>query len=56
MLDSSRNWWYICRLLSNGFKLELQWMVIISSGVQYIYMAIAENPFVTSTGVPATAR
>ena len=24
--------------------------------IQYIYMAFAENPFVTSTGVPATAR
>jgi hypothetical protein len=23
---------------------------------QYIYMAFAENPFVTSTGIPATAR
>jgi hypothetical protein len=26
------------------------------SGSTYIYMAFAENPFVTSTGVPATAR
>ena len=27
-----------------------------ASGGTYIYMAFAENPFVTSTGVPATAR
>jgi len=26
------------------------------SGGTYIYMAFAENPFTTSTGVPATAR
>ena len=42
--------------LSNGFKLRTssgQWN---TSGGTYIYMAFAENPFVTSTGVPATAR
>jgi hypothetical protein len=27
-----------------------------ASGGTYIYMAFSENPFVTSTGVPATAR
>jgi hypothetical protein len=27
-----------------------------ASGASYIYMAFAENPFVTSTGVPTTAR
>ena len=26
------------------------------SGDTYIYMAFAENPFVTSTGIPTTAR
>ena len=26
------------------------------SGGTYIYMAFAENPFVTSTGIPCTAR
>jgi hypothetical protein len=30
--------------------------IINGSGATYIYMAFAENPFVTSTGVPATAR
>ena len=42
--------------LSNGFKLRTssgQWN---TSGGTYIYMAFAENPFVTSTGIPTTAR
>jgi hypothetical protein len=42
--------------LSNGFKARQNWSGNNSSGVTYIYMAFAENPFVTSTGVPATAR
>ncbi len=41
---------------SNGFKLRNSWTAFNSSGQTYIYMAFAENPFVTSTGVPATAR
>ena len=46
-------------LLSNGFKLRGSGGGIgqtNNSGSSYIYMAFAENPFVTSTGVPATAR
>ena len=42
--------------LSNGIKFRTTndgWNV---SGGTYIYMAFASNPFVTSTGVPATAR
>ena len=41
--------------LSGSFKLRTSggWN---ASGGSYIYMAFAENPFVTSTGVPATAR
>jgi len=43
--------------LSNGFKLivgsSTAWN---GSGNTISYMAFAENPFVTSTGVPATAR
>ena len=27
-----------------------------SNGQTYVYMAFAENPFVTSTGIPATAE
>ena len=45
--------------LSNGFKVcasGTQGNFINESGKTYIYMAFAENPFVTSTGVPATAR
>jgi hypothetical protein len=43
--------------LSNGFKLRgANQDLVNGSGQSYIYMAIAENPFVTSTGVPATAR
>ena len=43
-------------LLSNGFKVHGNDAEINSSGATYVYMAFAENPFVTSTGVPATAR
>jgi len=42
--------------LSNGFKLRTTSVGRNESGGTYIYMAFAENPFVTSTGVPATAR
>jgi len=41
---------------SNGFKLRGTQGSQNGSGSSYIYMAFAENPFVTSTGVPATAR
>jgi hypothetical protein len=39
-------------LLSNGFKDRFG----LLNGSTYIYMAFAENPFVTSTGIPTTAR
>ena len=42
--------------LSNGFKLRQTSGSFNGSGNTYIYMAFAENPFVSSTGVPATAR
>ena len=42
--------------LSNGFKPLNTDTSTNQNGTNYIYMAIAENPFVTSTGVPATAR
>ena len=42
--------------LSNGFKMRNTNGTQNSSGVSYIYMAFAENPFVTSTGIPTTAR
>ena len=43
-------------LLSNGFKCRGDDGEINGNGSKHIYMAFAENPFVTSTGVPATAR
>jgi len=43
-------------ILSNGFKVRSTSGNVNTSGGTYIYLAIAENPFVTSTGVPATAR
>jgi len=42
--------------LSNGFKIRNSNNGLNTSGETYIFMAFAENPFVTSTGVPATAR
>jgi hypothetical protein len=42
-------------LLSNGFKHRTNLYGNLSGGT-YIYMAFAENPFVTSTGIPVTAR
>ncbi len=45
-----------CDLLSNGFKWRSTDGGSNGSGSTFIYMAFAENPFVTSTGVPATAR
>jgi len=43
-------------ILSNGFKNRTSNNANNASGQTYIYMAFAENPFVTSTGVPAAAR
>jgi len=42
--------------LSNGFKLKNTGAAVNADGGNYIYMAFAENPFVSSTGIPATAR
>ncbi len=41
---------------AQGFKIRNTGSYFNTSGENYIYMAFAENPFVTSTGVPATAR
>jgi hypothetical protein len=45
-------------ILSNGFKTRntSSWAESNASGGTYIYMAFAENPLVTSTGIPTTAR
>ena len=42
--------------LSNGFKSRTTQAESNQSGSSYIYMAFAENPFTTSTGIPTTAR
>ena len=42
-------------ILSNGFKHRYSGAAS-NSAATFIYMAFASNPFVTSTGVPATAR
>ena len=43
-------------LLSNGFKIRGNNANFGGSGANYVFMAFAENPLVTSTGIPATAR
>ena len=47
---------YSMDFVSNGFKMRGTNTNQNGSGANYIYMAFAENPFVSSTGVPATAR
>jgi len=42
--------------LSNGFKIRSTATILNASGGTYIYMAFAEHPFVSSEGVPVTAR
>jgi len=43
-------------ILSNGFKCRATDTFGNASGGTYIYMAFAEHPFVSSKGVPVTAR
>jgi len=43
-------------LVSNGFKFRGNFDNINRSGSNHIYMAFAESPFVTSSGIPTTAR
>jgi hypothetical protein len=47
---------YSMDFVSNGFKFRTTDATGNTSGTSYIYMAFAENPFVTSTGIPTTAR
>ena len=48
--------WSTIDILSNGFKMRATDASTNGSSNTYIYMAFAENPFVTSTGKPVTAR
>ena len=43
-------------LLSNGFKFRGGSSSSNQNSATFIYMAFAEHPFVSSKGVPATAR
>jgi hypothetical protein len=43
-------------MYSNGFKIKISNSFLNGSGNTLIYMAFAENPFVTSTSIPTTAR
>jgi len=55
-LDSAEGSLNRINLLSNGFKATTSDGGINGSGATYIYMAFAENPITSSTGVPSTAR
>ena len=48
--------WGDIDMLSTGFKPRSDAASTNASGGTYIYMAFAEHPFVTSTGIPTTAR
>jgi hypothetical protein len=43
-------------ILSNGFKIRTSASGYNADGGTYVYMAFAESPFVSSDGVPTTAR
>jgi len=45
-----------CDFLSNGFKFRNADAHQNASGSTYVYMAFAESPFVSSEGIPTTAR
>ena len=42
--------------VSNGFKIRDDALEMAADGGSYIYIAFAEHPFVSSKGVPVTAR
>jgi hypothetical protein len=44
------------QLASNGFKIRFHGGSMNANAVKYAYIAFAENPFVTSTGIPCTAQ
>jgi len=43
-------------MFSNGFRIVTSYQSINKASDKIFYMAFAENPFVTSTGIPTTAR
>ena len=46
----------VCDMLSNGFKMKHSSTSWNGNDRTYIYMAFAEHPFVSSSGIPTTAR
>ena len=55
-LSSSEGSASVLDFVSNGVKIRNSGSGGINYSGTYIYMAFAENPFVTSTGIPTTAR
>ena len=51
--ESTSNPW---EMYSNGFKITTTGSYVNTNGDSYIYASFAEQPFVNSNGVPATAR
>jgi len=54
--DVTGNTYQNIDMLSNGFKCLGTGTGTNEAGSSYVYLAFAENPFVTSEGVPGTAR
>jgi hypothetical protein len=55
-LNNTESSGYALDLYSNGFKVFNTGGTFNTDGTTYTYMAFAENPFVTSSGVPTVAR
>ena len=47
---------YYLDICSNGFKIRTSNQALNTSGEQYIYYAIAEQPLVGTNNIPCTAR
>ncbi len=54
--DAEQGTYALMDILSNGFKLRTSNGQTNANTFNYIYMAFAESPFVSSEGVPTTAR
>jgi hypothetical protein len=54
--ESTIGSFYQIDMLSQGYKFRTSNGDVNASDGIFIYMAFAENPFVTSTGIPTTAR
>ena len=54
--DSAQETGYAMDFVSNGFKIRHDDGAWNGSGKDFVYIAFAEHPFVSSEGVPVTAR